>query len=157
VPAAICVIQPILPAAITSGLTERHCDFALTQPVRKLLWRMLYVPAEPQHKPSGTLHETVEQFFRTAPLSMRNGGSGIRDEGDWRARSEPRQILADIERELETRGPLRIGRIGAQHVAVVLDRRAAARGGDRDGIEPPPFPPPGVDARGWPALLPRAP
>ena len=51
VPPAICTMHPILPAAIMSGLT-----FAIlaTFRSRNLFamsgWRMLYVPAEPQHK-----------------------------------------------------------------------------------------------------------
>src|SRR6266851_3623133 len=60
VPAAICVMQPILPAAITSGLS-----FSIfpTLRSRNLLassgCSMLYVPAEPQHRcPSATSFTT---------------------------------------------------------------------------------------------------
>ena len=51
VPPAICTMQPILPAAIISGST-----FAILATLRSRNlfamsgWRMLYVPAEPQHK-----------------------------------------------------------------------------------------------------------
>src|SRR5208282_3364094 len=56
VPAAICVMQPILPAAIKSG---RNLSIVPTLRSRNRLeisgCRILYVPAEPQHKwPSGT-------------------------------------------------------------------------------------------------------
>jgi hypothetical protein len=51
VPPAICTMHPILPAAIMSGLTiailatfRSRNRFAMSG------WRMLYVPAEPQHK-----------------------------------------------------------------------------------------------------------
>src|SRR6266436_10082199 len=67
VPPAICTMHPILPAAIMSGLT-----FAIlaTFRSRNLFamsgWRMLYVPAEPQHKwLSGT-------SFTTNPLLESN-------------------------------------------------------------------------------------
>ena len=36
----------------------------------------------------------------------------------------------------DDRGPCRIDGIKAQHEAIVLDRRAAARGGDDDRIDP---------------------
>ena len=36
----------------------------------------------------------------------------------------------------DNRGPCRIDRIEAQHEAIILDRRAAARGGDDDRINP---------------------
>jgi len=60
VPAAICVMQPMFPAAITSG---RTLSIVLTLRSRNLLaisdCRILYVPAEPQHKwPSGTSFTT---------------------------------------------------------------------------------------------------
>src|SRR5262249_55238711 len=60
VPPAICTMQPILPAAITSGST---LAILATLRSRNLPassgWRMLYVPAEPQHKwPSGTSFTT---------------------------------------------------------------------------------------------------
>ena len=51
VPPAICTMHPILPAAIMSGLT---IAILATFRSRNLFamsgWRMLYVPAEPQHK-----------------------------------------------------------------------------------------------------------
>ena len=50
---------------------------------------------------------------------------------------ERRQIFGDVlGQRRNTRRLFGIGRIEAQHEAVVLDRRAAARGGDDDGIEP---------------------
>ena len=56
VPAAICVIQPMLPAAITSGLTfSIFATLRLRSRSASSGWRMLYVPAEPQHRcDSGT-------------------------------------------------------------------------------------------------------
>ena len=67
VPPAICTMHPILPAAIMSGLT---IAMLATFRSRNLLamsgWRMLYVPAEPQHKwLSGT-------SFTTNPLLESN-------------------------------------------------------------------------------------
>ena len=47
----------------------------------------------------------------------------------------------------DPRGLLGISRIVPEHEAVILDRRAAARGGDHDGVEPLPvhLGDPGVD------------
>ena len=50
---------------------------------------------------------------------------------------ERRQIFGDVlGQRRDARRLLGIGRIEAQHEAVVLDRRAAARRGDDDGVEP---------------------
>ncbi len=55
-------------------------------------------------------------------------------------RLERREIFGDVLRQRrDARRLFGIGRIQPQHVAVVLDRRAAAGGGDDDRIEPTPL------------------
>src|SRR6266550_4866232 len=63
VPPAICTMHPILPAAIMSGLTVAILATLRSRNRAAMSgWRMLYVPAEPQHKwLSGT-------SFTTNPL-----------------------------------------------------------------------------------------
>src|SRR5690606_12272981 len=63
------------------------------------------------------------------------GGSRPRREGGA-AEDEARQVLGDVLRKCRHAGRfLGIGRIKAQHVAVVLDRRAAAGSRDDDRVE----------------------
>src|SRR5271154_559565 len=51
VPPAICTMHPILPAAIMSGLTIAMLATLRSRSLFAMSgWRMLYVPAEPQHK-----------------------------------------------------------------------------------------------------------
>src|SRR5262249_41482872 len=51
VPPAICTMHPILPAAIISGLTIAILAIFRSRNLLAMSgWRMLYVPAEPQHK-----------------------------------------------------------------------------------------------------------
>ena len=62
-------------------------------------------------------------------------------------------VFGDVARKAgDGFGLFRVGRIAPQHVAVILDRRAAARCGDEDGVEPLArnLRPPGIDigARG---------
>ena len=89
VPAAICVMQPILPAAITSG---RNLSIVPTLRSRNLLamsgCRILYVPAEPQHRwPSGTsfttkpsLSEQLLRLPRDALAVLQRAGRVIGDD-----------------------------------------------------------------------------
>src|SRR5262249_28071332 len=66
VPPAICTMQPILPAAITSGPT---LAILATLRSRNLPassgWRMLYVPAEPQHKWLSGTSFTTKPFLES--------------------------------------------------------------------------------------------
>ena len=53
------------------------------------------------------------------------------------AEAEGLDDLGDIAGERsDARRLLRVGRILAQHKPIILDRRAAARGVDHDGVEP---------------------
>ena len=106
------------------------------------------MPAEPQQRCASGMARDVEagapqqRLRRVDDLLARAAASRRHD----RRRQAARGLEGELERAAEfgdvpgerrdARGLLRIGRIVAQHVAVVLDRRAAARGGDDDRVEP---------------------
>ena len=107
------------------------------------------MPAEPQHRcPSGTSLTTKpaaasssfgSRVIVLAVLHRAGGVIGDREPVTPPSGSRPSSARYSVmsRASAETVGRLRgIGRIVAQHEAVVLDRRAAARGGDDDGVEP---------------------
>jgi hypothetical protein len=66
VPPAICTMHPILPAAIMSGLTVAILAIFRSRNLPAMSgWRMLYVPAEPQHKWLSGTSFTTKPFLES--------------------------------------------------------------------------------------------
>src|SRR5262245_28447748 len=88
--------------------------------------------------------DLAKQFFRRACdfLSVLKRARRVIRNDEARTAALTRHVqgaemLADIQREpRDARGLVRIVRIAAQHEPIILDRRAATRRGDQDGIEP---------------------
>src|SRR4029077_11442349 len=66
VPPAICTMHPILPAAIMSGLTVAILAIFRSRNLLAMSgWRMLEVPAEPQHQLLSATSFTLNPFWES--------------------------------------------------------------------------------------------
>ena len=150
-PAPICTMQPMLPAAITSGaalLERRH--LARAQLARDLRLQQVVGPgraaaevgcraARPprSRRPSAAPSARRAPAGRAAASRRRDRRPAARGRPAAGGRSPISAISSLTSRASPaTRAARRRQRVALEHVAVVLDRRAAARGVDHDGVEP---------------------
>ncbi len=150
VPPAICVMQPMLPVAMTSGRTlSMLADLAVAQAAGDLRLQDVVGAGRAAadvalghvaHGEAGVGEQRLRLLADLLAVLHRAGGVV----GDRQAvpaplassRSSVGEILGDVLGErrdavgLARRRPRR-----PEHEAVVLDRRAAARRGDDDGVE----------------------
>src|SRR4029077_2483366 len=123
-------------------------DFALAQPPRKLRLENVERAGRTAAQMSFwyIFHDEshlAKQFFRRAYNFLTVLKRAGRMVGDHKARRgalgcevDAAQILADVPgKPRHAERLLGVGAIGAQHITVILDGGAAARSGDKDGIE----------------------
>ena len=140
VPDAICVMQPMLPVAITSGATDFDVpDLSVAQPRGDLRLQDVVGAGgaaadvalrNVAHLEAGVLQKRLRQ--RRDPLAVLQRAGGMIGDDEVGAalaggRSSLGEIFGDVERKRrDARRLLRVGRGRGGTVAVILDRRAAA-------------------------------
>ena len=149
---AICVMQPMLPVGDHVGAGRARCSRPCGRAAARRSPAAGCCRCRPSRStdapPATSLHREAGLGQQLLGLPRRFSGRAAasrrtdrRPSGRRRAPAAPRSSAArysemSLRQRRDARGLRRIGRIVAQHVAVVLDRCAAARRSDEDCVEP---------------------